>query len=319
MNEDKRRIALAVLVWMLVGPVFHMLAQEFRVISMRELIFDVSASTDNVVRDINGNACALVKVTPRSDFVFTGPFKPVKRIDKVGEIWLYMPRESKRITIKHPKWGVIRDYEFPRPLEERVVYELRLEIPKEVIKFITDTVTLTHTVTDTLVVEHKKPRLPLHTHALLTVSGHKNGPSYGLMLALMRRHGAWIHGRSNFQGSSHRHESSSPDGMIDGWQALPYYTGHTRQSTYTLTAGAIHYLGGGVSLLEGLGYGHQAVTWQLAESEGGGYVKRTDLSGNRIAAELGLAYQYKRLSVLASATWVKDWHWQGSVGIGINF
>ncbi len=103
MNEDKRRIALAVLVWMLVGPVFHMLAQEFRVISMRELIFDVSASTDKVVRDINGNACALVKVTPRSDFVFTGPFKPVKRIDKVGEIWLYMPRESKRITIKHPK------------------------------------------------------------------------------------------------------------------------------------------------------------------------------------------------------------------------
>lgn len=29
MNEDKRRIALAVLVWMLVGPVSHMLAQEF--------------------------------------------------------------------------------------------------------------------------------------------------------------------------------------------------------------------------------------------------------------------------------------------------
>ena len=74
-----------------------------------------------------------------------------------------------------------------------------------------------------------------------------------------------------------------------------------------------------MSLLEGLGYGHQAVTWQLTDSEGGGYVKRTDLSGNRIAAELGLTYQYKRLSVLASATWVKDWHWQGSIGIGINF
>lgn len=320
MNEDKKRFAIAVLVWLLVGLAFYMFGQDFRVASMRRLDYDITGFMTDSIRDRNGDACALVKVTPAGDFDFSGPYGIVRRVDKVGETWLYMPRGSRRITIKHPKWGVIRDYQFERPLEERVAYELRLDCPREEVVVRTDTITLTQTLTDTMVVERKRPRLPLRMHALLTVSGHRGGPSYGIMLALMRRHGAWVHARGNFRSGSHQYESSDPDGHIEGWSTLPYYTGKTRQSTYTLTAGLLHHLGKGILLMEGLGYGHQAITWQLDRSEdGGGYVRRSDLSGNRIAAELGLGYTRKHLTVMGSVTWVKDWNWQGTAGMGINF
>ena len=45
---------------------------------------------------------------------FSTPLGIVKRIDKVGEIWLYVPRGTRKITIKHPQLGVLRDYAFLR-------------------------------------------------------------------------------------------------------------------------------------------------------------------------------------------------------------
>ena len=319
MDEEKRRVAFAILMWLLVGLAFYMLAQDFRVASMQRLTYDISAFVNDSVRDRNGDACALVKVTPPQDYTFDSPLGIVKREDHVGEIWLYLPRNSRKMTIRHPQWGVIRDYRFERPLEERVAYELRIECPQEKVMIHTDTITLTHTVTDTMVVEHRRPRLPLRMHTLLTVSGHRQGPSCGIMLALVRRHGAWIHARGNFRGSAHRYDSSDSEGRIEGRPTLPYYTGHTRQSTYTLTTGAMHHLGRGLLLMEGLGYGHQTTTWQLAGSEGGGYVRRTDLSGGRIATELGMGYTRRHMTMMCSVTWVKDWNWQGTLGMGINF
>lgn len=61
------------------------------------------------VRDLNDEPCALVKVEAPSDFAFSTPLGIVSRKDKVGEIWLYLPKGSKLLTIKHPEWGVLRD------------------------------------------------------------------------------------------------------------------------------------------------------------------------------------------------------------------
>ena len=47
----------------------------------------------------------------------------------VGEIWLYLPNGTRLLTLKHPQWGVIRDYRFPTPLESRMTYELVLAPP----------------------------------------------------------------------------------------------------------------------------------------------------------------------------------------------
>ncbi len=312
-------MAIAVLLWMLAGLACYMLGQDFRVAGMCRLTYDATALICDTVRDKSGDACALLKVTPPQDYEFDTPLGVAKRVNRVGEIWLYVPRKSREITIRHPKWGVIRSYKFEKPLEERVVYELRLTLPPEPVTVRTDTVMLTQTLTDTLVVEHKRPRLPLRTHALLTLSGHKAGPACGLMLTLMRRHGAWVRGSWNMRTGKHGLEISGAEGRVDGTGHTPYYTGHTRHALYTITGGAIHHLGKGFLLMEGMGVCHQEVTWQLAKSEGGGYAERTDLSGTRVAAELGLGFTRKRLTIIGSATWVKDWGWQGTGGIGINF
>ena len=103
-------------------------AQRFSVVSFKMLPNDVSAFI-NPVRDLNDEDCALVKVIASEDFAFSTPLGIVKRIDKTGEIWLYLPRGSKKITIKHPTWGVLRDYAFPGKVVSHMAYELRIEEP----------------------------------------------------------------------------------------------------------------------------------------------------------------------------------------------
>lgn len=83
-------------------------AQEFSVAGFRLLPNDVSAFI-TPVRDLNDEPCALVKVEAPSDFAFSTPLGIVSRKDKVGEIWLYLPKGSKLLTIKHPEWGVLRE------------------------------------------------------------------------------------------------------------------------------------------------------------------------------------------------------------------
>ena len=101
----------------------------FKVSGFRVLPNDVSAFI-TPVRDLNGDACALVKVVAPPEFAFSSPLGIVKRQNEVGEIWLYLPRRTKLLTIKHPQWGVLRDYRFAQPLESRMVYELKIEVPR---------------------------------------------------------------------------------------------------------------------------------------------------------------------------------------------
>ena len=105
-------------------------AQDFAVKQFRQLPNDVSAFIDPV-RDLNDEPCALIKVAAPEEFAFSSPLGIVVRRDEVGEIWLYMPRGSKMLTIKHPRWGVLRDYRFPQPLESHVTYELTLDLPRQ--------------------------------------------------------------------------------------------------------------------------------------------------------------------------------------------
>ena len=78
------------------------LAQQFSVTKFRVLPNDVSAFI-TPVRDLNDEACALLKVTATPEYAFSSPLGIVMRKDNVGEIWLYLPKGTKKITIKHPE------------------------------------------------------------------------------------------------------------------------------------------------------------------------------------------------------------------------
>lgn len=272
----------------------------------------------NSVRDLNDEACALVKVEAPSDFAFSTPLGIVKRKDEVGEIWLYLPKGTKMLTLKHPEWDVLRDYKLGMVLESRMTYEMKLSLPKPAIAERHDTIVEVRTVVDTVTVARTRPKLPLSLYALATIGAHDNGPSYGVFFAMMRRHGFFVHASTDFGSIGKTNGSCSKDGGIGGTNEKPYYSGKTANSHYTVTAGAIHRLTKGVCLFEGVGYGRSAVAWQLAESEGGGYVQNDGLTHKGVAGEVGTLVSFGRIAVSASAVTIAGKQWQGCLGVGIK-
>lgn len=309
------KMVLATLMWLFCQAT--MFSQEFSVASFQVLPNDVSAFINNV-RDLNDEACALIKVEAPSDFAFSTPLGIVKRKDEVGEIWLYVPRGTKMLTLKHPLWGVLRDYKLGKPLESRMTYELKLNQPKTIIAEKHDTIIQIKTVTDTIAIPQVKPKMPLSIYTLATIALHQDGPSYGIFFAMMRRHGFFLHASSDFKSIGKTEGNCDKDGNIDKANDKPYYTGKTRHSNYTLTVGAIHHIYKSLRIFEGIGYGRSATAWQMGESEGGGYLLNDGLTHKGVAGEVGILGSIGRLTLSASAITIAGKQWQGSIGIGIK-
>ncbi len=90
---------------------------------------DLTANTNGTKeKDQNGETAALVKiVTSETGFTFDGgQLGIVKTLQTPGEIWLYIPRRSQKITIKHPQLGVLRDYVYPISIDGARTYEMVL-------------------------------------------------------------------------------------------------------------------------------------------------------------------------------------------------
>lgn len=103
--------------------------QNISVSSFKLLDNDLTANTTGTsYTDQNGQKAALIKiVTSKDNFSFDcGSLGIVKIEKKPSEIWLYVPRGVRRITISHPTLGVLRDYEFPLQIEGARTYEMVL-------------------------------------------------------------------------------------------------------------------------------------------------------------------------------------------------
>ena len=104
-------------------------AQSISVSSFRLLENDLDANTAGTMeKDQNGEVAALIKVvTTQTGFTFDGgALGIVKTKQTPGEIWVYIPRGSKKISIKHQQLGVLRDYYFPISVEAARTYEMVL-------------------------------------------------------------------------------------------------------------------------------------------------------------------------------------------------
>ena len=105
------------------------IAQDMSVSSFKILDTDLTANTHGTMeKDFNGEVAALIKmVTTEQGFVFDGGMVGiVKTMQKVGEVWVYVPHGIKKMTIQHPQLGVLRDYYFPIPIEKARTYEMVL-------------------------------------------------------------------------------------------------------------------------------------------------------------------------------------------------
>ena len=113
----------------LIKLVLSINAQTISVASFKLLETDLTANTAGIMeQDQNGETAALIKVvTAQTGFTFDGgSMGIVKTKQTPGEIWVYVPRGSKKITIKHPQLGLLRDYYFPLSIDAARTYEMVL-------------------------------------------------------------------------------------------------------------------------------------------------------------------------------------------------
>ena len=112
----------------------HTFAQgKMKVLSFELNESDMTASRQGTSRqDVNGKNAALIRIekpTSDNDYSFdcgsTGQVGDTEF--KGGEIWVYVPRGSMKITISHPKYGVLREYEYPVGIKSGKTYIMRLD------------------------------------------------------------------------------------------------------------------------------------------------------------------------------------------------
>ena len=99
---------------------------------------DLDARVNEPKKDPDGNPCAIIKVlTNQTGFSFdNGQIGIVATVQKPSEIWVYVPRETKRLSITHPYLGFLRNYVIPVSIEKATVYEMELIIGNVVTKVI---------------------------------------------------------------------------------------------------------------------------------------------------------------------------------------
>nr|WP_244436565.1 PEGA domain-containing protein [Bacteroides timonensis] len=101
---------------------------KIQITSFQRMEMDVTARITAPLKDQNGEVCALIRiVTTDKNFMFEpDALGIVARENKPGEIWLYVPRGARRISIMHEKYGVLRNYFYPDIIEKAVTYEMEL-------------------------------------------------------------------------------------------------------------------------------------------------------------------------------------------------
>ena len=111
-------------------PGIRIMAQQSKisVASFQRMESDITARVTAPKRDQNGEVCALIRiVTTEKDLMFEPDALGITaRENKTGEIWIYVPRGARRISILHDKLGILRNYFYPDIIEKATVYEMVL-------------------------------------------------------------------------------------------------------------------------------------------------------------------------------------------------
>lgn len=300
----------------------------FEVRSFKLLQNDITAYVDPV-RDLNQEACALVKITGNQDFVFSAPLGIVQRREEVGEIWIYLPKSSRKMTIKHPRWGVLRDYIFPVALESRLTYELVLAAPVDPNSIINRMLRAKQVLRPLVLIETelpltlpipqwkrpKRPKEPLTYLAMINVSMYKSDYALGGMAGMMRRYGGYIRVLSNFRSFSTSLEANQQGILTDG-TSQPYYTGKIHKSRHTFTIGGLHRLIHSLCLYEGVGYGSRTLAWETTEKD---LVKIGDYSYQGVIGEIGVLWKGKKWTTSVGLSTINGSYWEMVMGVGMAF
>lgn len=119
---------IKILLTMVVLMSTNLYAQDIKVMTFERNITSLIASMDPVY-DNAGEACAVVRFFVRDEgFEIEPNLGVLKRENKTGEIRLWVPIGTKRLTVRHQGAMPLSGYEIPVALEPKVTYDATLEI-----------------------------------------------------------------------------------------------------------------------------------------------------------------------------------------------
>lgn len=263
-------------------------AQEVQVKSFQKLERDLTARTHERL-DRNDEPCAVVRVSvPKArHFVFEG--NVIGQVEYLpGEALVYMSSGTRRITIQSEEFGTLR-YEFPYRLTKHAVYKLELNL---------------------ILNEDKKIRT-----LVMPVAGIGKVPSYGIMLGIVKRAGAYLKVKSNLKSASADYKCDA-NGVLEGYDSPSFFTGRKQDARLAVTGGALLRVSRPVYLYAGGGYGYKKLNWELADST---FAENTDESYTGAEAEAGALYRLKNFAFSAGVQTNSFKYWEATVGFGIMF
>lgn len=418
---------------------------KIQVTSFNRMETDVTARITAPQRDQNGEVCALIRiVTTEKDLMFeSDALGIVSRENKPGEIWLYIPRGARRISIMHDKFGVLRNYFYPDIIEKATVYEMeiqigdgtqqtpantntqlivmrpdpatadiyiddekvptenglftatmkkgthtyrvespmyapeagiidlgseqkimsvtlkprfgyleifslpeqdakvyinnelagqtpyksdrmplqeyRIRIEKDFFFPMDSTVTIFAGKTSSLTFKMKstiKPKEPRRTLVMAEVGYHPSQISFGAMVGIVSKNGAYLRFRSDFGSASTELECDDTGALANG-TGTPYYKeGVTTKARMSITAGYLRQIIKPLYAYIGAGYGNRVLAWETIDGE---LVKNTDHSATGVAAELGAIGRLGQFAVSVGFQTVNFKYHEFSAGIGFFF
>ena len=133
MKDRIKIIGLGLLLMMISGRIAAQ-EQDIYIDNFRCVISDLIGST-RPVYDNTGEGCAVLVFNVRdTTFVIEGNLGVLKRESEVGTIRLWVPKGTKRLTVKHEGLFTLRGYEIPVTIESKMAYHAYLwatNSPKE--------------------------------------------------------------------------------------------------------------------------------------------------------------------------------------------
>lgn len=316
----------SLLFFLIFGGCLSMCAQQFSVSSFRLLPNDITAYI-NPVKDLNQEACALIKVVGNADFVFSTPLGIVRRKEEVGEIWIYVPDGTMQITIKHPQWGVLRDYALGTSLESRMTYEMVLIPPviqqdNQILNFRIKPMRpqvkrdISSASLKSLEVPPVKGSISWRYLLMANVGWNTSTSLWGMRIGMVKRHGFYVSFNSSSYSIPNTNGFCDKDGYVLPMGGMPYYSGKVQAGNWKVLAGGLHCLRRNFYVYEGLGYGENMVAWETSEKD---WLYNKGYSTKGPCVEMGILYAVRNWAFSVGCLTIKGQSWEPTLGIGTCF
>lgn len=272
-------------------------AQELVIGSFEQLTRDTYAQK-NKRRDINDELCAVIRISVANATQYT--FEPNEIVGEpiytAGEVVVYMAQGKKAFTLHSNTFGTKKitfaevNSAIPK-LDKGTTYRLELKV---------------------ILPEDQQRR----TLVMGNVGYHPAQLSFGAMVGMAAKHGAYLHIRTDF-GSATTELQCDDTGALVSTGKVPYYNeGVSHKARFSFTGGYLCRFGRSFYGYMGAGYGYRTLAWETVDKE---LVENIDHSVSGVAAELGLIGTFKRFTLSVGCQALNFKYPELNVGFGYFF